>query len=147
MAEVTERQIRRELETMRDRIDDLVKVILSDRIPEGLVKRKVPPLQEDLLLRRAPGFLDATAALLLKATDGCTPDMKDPDIEAHVIGTIFDNQDFAEIDADNLVRGIHELVLCLDLSERIPQGVNAYTLTLANVVALARIGAQSLLDI
>lgn len=150
MADVTEAQIRSELETMRDRIDELVRVILTDRTPEGLMKRKVPPLQEELMSMPAPDFLDATATMLLQVTSVCSASLDDLDgneLNARVIGTYFNNLDTGDVVPDALVRGTHEMLLCFDRLRAADGESRGVAVNLANVVALARIGAQSLLDV
>ena len=119
--------------------------------PLDSADRKVPPAQEELAAFPHGDVLDIAATMLLQATQDCYPDMSesvdDKGLDATVLGTCFDNKEAAEIDAGALVRGEHEIILCLDRYNLEREDKQTFVLNLANVVALARIGAQSLLDV
>ena len=118
--------------------------------PRESPERKVPPLQEELLETPAPEFLDTTATMLLQVTNGCDAMMAGTfkqALHARVVGDRLDNVYEVDIDSDSLVRGDHEMILCFDRLHAGDEKSSGFALNLANVVALARIGAQSLLNV
>lgn len=94
---------------------------------------------EDAMSPKYLSNLAGEAEQLLAATRGCRPDMHEPDeqgLSAKVTGKAFDNAGFPERE------------LTLRLTRDVDDGGVAGTVTslnLASVVALARLGAETLL--
>lgn len=91
-----------------------------------------------------PAFLDSLGLTSLRMiTDGCRPDMHEPDeqgIKARVIGDHLDNAFGTKIGEQALERGYQEFVVCI---ERVDEGGVRYyaRFNLASLIALARLAS------
>jgi len=79
---------------------------------------------------------------LLTATEGCRPDMHEPDeqdISVRVIGDHLDNACGTEIREGDIIHGYQEIVVLLK------RAGSLYRFNLADLIALARMAAAKLL--
>lgn len=80
-----------------------------------------------------------TLERLLKITDGCRPDMHEPDeqgLSASVVGTVLDNAMGNRIDPFLIFNGAQEIVVILD--RQTDEGRITEAFNLATLIALAR---------
>lgn len=85
--------------------------------------------------------LRAILARLLETTDGCRPDMHEPDeqdIKARVIGDHLDNAMGDLIDAHLIESGSQEFVVCIERLKYHPTRLVVARFNLADLIALAR---------
>lgn len=87
------------------------------------------------------------ATRLRGITDGCRPDMHEPDeqeLKAHVIGTHLDNAMGARIIPELLERGYHEIVVVLERPMMVEKQVKFVRecFSLADLIALARLATR-----
>ena len=83
---------------------------------------------------------------LLSVTEGCRPDIHEPDeqgLSAKVLGTTFDNAFGNDVDHDLLQRGCQEIVIIFEKEEDNSYKTNTTVFNLADLIALARIGAKN----
>ena len=77
---------------------------------------------------------------LLKVTEECRDDMHEPDeqgLSARVVGYELDNAMGSSVTADAIIGGYQELVVVLNIRDE------EHLFNLADIIALARIGASS----
>lgn len=93
-------------------------------------------------------YLTERARELLRITEGCRPDMHEPDeqdLSATVIGDHLDNTMGEYVNARAIEQGYQEYVVVL--RRRLPTGMRTeYSrINLATLIALARVGSETVL--
>lgn len=102
-------------------------------------------------LRQLKASLDVmvgTAEDLLEITQGVRADGHEPDnadVTAVVVGNYLDNAGGNIVDADSVVEGLQEFVVCFQ-QLRAPATIVTRQINLATLVALARIGAEAVVE-